>query len=499
MRLATQSGLTTSRHRRRENCRRLRAVGDETRGGFAWKVLVAALPLALLGPASPAQLAWPDNLALPATNTAHSVSGQFTIRGLPATGRNFGAPDLATNASFLKLEPALAAVACERIKRALADVLGDRTAWQSKISLAQFPARSPDDEITIVTERFRDGRSYRLELPNPVQRTRFARAIVQMLLLERVGRKGGDRTAEIPEWLAAGLTQHLLMSDEGDLLPPPARWTVNGVMITPVMVGAGRKGALRRDPLEHARRTLRDRPPMTLDELAWPAPEQLSGAAGDAYRCSAQLFVAELLRLDNGRSGLCAMLDELGGVYNWQTAFFNAFQPRFERPVDLEKWWALQVAHFTGRDPAQTWSLAESWNKLDELLRTPVDVRRARDELPGHAEISLATVFREWDFVRQSQTLRAKLNELDLLRLRVSHDLVGLVDDYRRLLSGYLEQRDRVGLLLPGSKIQSPGANNILRGTLKELATLETRRAELHQKAVAEASTGGEIPWMAGP
>jgi len=477
----------------------LRAAGAEIRRGFSLKVLVSGFPLALLWPAAQAQLALPDNIALPATNTAHSVSGQFVVRGIPPAVRNIGAPNLATNSNYLKLDPALAAVSCERIKRALTDALADRTEWRSKIYLVQYPARSGNDEITIVTEQFRDGHSYRLDLPNPVQRARFVRAIVQVLLLERASRNAGEHAPEIPEWLAAGLTQHLLMSDEGDLLPPPARWAVNGVMITPVMVGAGRKGALRHDPLEFARRTLRDQPPMTLSELSWPTLEQLVGPAGDAYRSSAQLFVTELMRLDGGRACLCAMLDGLGSVYNWQTAFLHAFRPHFERQVDLEKWWALQVVHFTGRDPAETWSLEESWNKFDELLRIPVDVRRTKDELPGHGEVSLASIILKWDFVRQSQTLRAKLRELDLLRLRVSQELVGLVDDYRRLLSGYLEQRDRVGLLMPASKMQTPGANTVLRETLKELAALETRREEFRQKAVAESSTGGEAPWMAGP
>jgi len=201
------------------------------------------------------------------------------------------------------------------------------------------------------------------------------------------------------------------------------------------------------------------------------------------------LFVAELLRLEDGRECLRAMLDELAACYDWQTAFLRSFRAHFERQVDLEKWWALQVAHFTGRDPTQTWSYVESWNKLDELLRTLVEVRQTQNELPGHAEISLATVIREWDFIRQGQTLRAKLGELDLLRLRVSQEAVALVDDYRRLLSVYLERRGRAGLMLAGSKIPSAGANSVVRETLRQLAALEARREKLRPNPETVSAT----------
>ena len=98
-----------------------------------------------------------------------------------------------------------------------------------------------------------------------------------------------------------------------------------------------------------------------------------------------------------------------------------------------------------GAIPRRRGRRRKAGRKLDEVLRTPVEVRHARNELPGRAEISLAAVIREWDFIRQSQTLRAKLRELDFVRPRVSQDLVALVDDYRRWLSAYLEQRDRRG------------------------------------------------------
>ena len=418
--------------------------------------------------------------ASPQTVSARGVSGQFFVYGAPpSAGSAAVGANLAGNENYLKLEPALTAVSCERIKHALAELLGDDSPWRGRIHLVLYPAQSADDGATIVSERFRDGWSYRLELPDPIARKRFVRAVVQALLLEQAGRKARDHSPEVPAWLAEGLTQHLLMANERQLFLPPPQRMVNNLTFTPTVVSER-----WHDPLETARRILRERPPLTLAELSWPANQQLDGPAGEAYRCSAQLFIAELLRLKDGRACLRAMLDELATCYNWQTAFLRAFHTHFERQVDLEKWWALQLVHFTGRDPAQTWSSEESWRKLDEVLRTPVEVRHTRDELPGRAEISLAAVIHEWDFIRQSQTLRTKLRGLDFVRLRVSQDLVVLVDDYRRWLAAYLDKRDYPGMILPASKIASPGAKSIVREALKQLSELESRREAIRPRPV---------------
>lgn len=416
-------------------------------------------------------------LEAPLPVSARGVSGQFIVQGVTPPTRVPHPPDLATNRNYLKLEPALAAISCERIKRALSDTLGDKSPWRGRIQLVLYPAQSADDGATIISEQFKDGWSYRLELPNLVERRRFIRAVVQTLLLERAGRNAGDHPPEIPAWLAEGLAQHLLMSNESELLLPPPRWAVNNPNFTPTV-----SSERWRDPLGTARRILRERPPLTLAELSWPADEPLDSSAGEAYSSSAQLFVTELLRLRDGRACLRAMLDGLATCYNWQTAFLRAFHPHFRRQVDLEKWWTLQLVHFTGRNPAQTWSPEESWRKLDEILRIPVEVRHTRDELPGRAEISLATVIREWDFVRQRQTLRAKLRELEFIRLRASQDLAALVNDYHRWLGDYLDKRDHAGMTLSASKITSSGAKNIVREALKQLGELESRREAIRPR-----------------
>ena len=97
------------------------------------------------------------------------------------------------------------------------------------------------------------------------------------------------------------------------------------------------------------------------------SPEQASGETvtpkSDVYSLGIiayELLVGELLRLPDGRSCLQTMLARLPQHRNWQFAFLEAFHTHFERPLDVEKWWALSLTQANGRFAGQAWSLAES-------------------------------------------------------------------------------------------------------------------------------------------
>jgi hypothetical protein len=420
--------------------------------------------------------------------SARSVSGQFIVY---SARQNSPAQDFSNDARLLKLEPSLVTISCERIKQALASELGPSGQWRGKLHVSLRPAQSADDEITLISQRFNDGWGYRLEVPNPVESTRFVRSVVQALLLEQANRQAAERSAEIPVWLAEGLARQVLATHELEVILPPPRWTVNRLTISPTVVNARRA-----DPLAAARRDLREHPPLTLEDLSWPKDEQLAGAAGGIYRSSAQLFVSELLRFPDGRACLRSMLEELPKFYNWQMAFLRGFKPHFQRLLDVEKWWALQVEYFTGRDAGGLWSPEESWAKLDGILRVPVQVRREKKDLPAAAEVPLTTVIREWDSAQQTPTLHTKLGELDGARLRVATGLLPLVDEYRRTLAEYLTKRGQAGLVLPGSKITSPGVKSVVRETLRQFDVLESQRQELKPKPAApgDAATTETAP-----
>src|SRR5262249_33600919 len=156
--------------------------------------------------------------------------------------------------------------------------------------------------------------------------------------------------------------------------------------------------------------------------------------------------------------------------YNWQFAFLRAFNPYFQRPLEVEKWWALQVLNFTGRDLTQTWSAQESWQKLDELVRSEVQVRVGTNELPLHVAVSLQTMIQEWEPTRQNQAFETKVHELELLRPRVAPSLIPIVDEYRRILLSYLEGQKNP---------KKARSRKVVTQTLTELNALDFQRGAL--------------------
>lgn len=429
--------------------------------------------------------------ALPEATSVRSHSGQFVVYAGRLPSAESAPPAILTNTSYVELEASLLAVSCERIKQALWTELDARVQWSGRIHLTLSARQGEDDPVTIVSERFRSGWSYRLQLPQFMKRERFVRAIVQTLLLERANRAGAGRSAEIPYWLTEGLTRHLLDTHADELILTNPRVTWRGLNIGPLIMEER-----RRDPLESARQRLREHPPLTLEELSWPAGATLAGEAGERFGCSAQLFVTELLRLNGGRACFRAMLDELAGCYNWQTAFFRAFQQHFAKQLELEKWWELQLAHFTGRDPTQLWTAEESWRKLDEILRSPMEVRRAPNELPAYVDVPLQVVIREWDSLRQGPVLTQKLRDLEVAHLRVAPEFISLVGDYHQLLSSFIRQRGQEGLALPVAKTSQARVKPLTRETLRQLDELDTRRVTLRPPPGPHAldSTGGRPP-----
>lgn len=370
---------------------------------------------------------------------ARSHSGQFIVQRVPARNaiRSRLASSFETNRDYITLEASILPISCERIKQALARQIGTTDPWRGRIFLALYTANSGSDPATVTSTRFRDGWQYQLELPDLLDRTEYVRNVIDVLLLEVANRVAVGHTAEVPAWLSEGLCQELLYANEIEILLPPPQPGAGGLALTTTIVSARKE-----NPLAVAHRVLAASPPLTFHNLSWPTPEQLTGDAGVLYRCSSHLFVKRLLGLPDGPACLRAMLGDLPNHYNWQFAFMQAFRAHFERPLDIEKWWALQLEHFTGRELTETWPAEESWSKLDELVRSAVQVHASADGLPLPAEVRLQTIIREWGREQQIATLQGKVRQLEQLRLRLAPSLVPLADEYRRVVVTYLERRD---------------------------------------------------------
>ena len=413
----------------------------------------------------------------PDTTSMRSVSGQFIVTSAPSPAAGAGLadrPEIATHTNLVRLEPALLAVSAERIKASLRRELGlnPNAPWRGKIFLALHPAQSTDEDVAIVSERFAGGWNYQVRLPDVLPRTRFARAMTGVLLLEFANRNARARCAEIPAWLTDGLSRQLLADDWQELILSAPAKRVAGLPVSRTVTTA--HGL---DPLADTRRILQNEPPLTFEQLGWPTDGQLSGADGGVYRASAQLLVNELLGLKNGRAHLRVMLQTLPDCYNWQTAFQTAFREDFPRPLDVEKWWALQIVGFAARDPGPRWTPAVSRDQLDAILSVPVQMRVASNALPVHAQISLQAVIRTWDPPRRDALLQTKLRDLDLAQLRMAAPLAALTDGYRRALADYLGLGKRPSLVTRWIKHPFTSSSKLmLENAMQKLDALDARR-----------------------
>jgi hypothetical protein len=401
--------------------------------------------------------------------SVRSFSGQFIAYAARSVTLPPTLLSLATNRTFVQLEPTLATVSCERIKQLLLRELGAADPWRGTIYLVLYPARTEGDTISIISERFKDGWQYRVELPDVLERTRYVRAMVHVLLLELANRTGPTRAVEVPLWLIEGFSQLLLASNEFEIILSLPRTSANGLAFNAALLNA-RKETL----LQQAQKNLRGRPPLTFEDLSWPPGQALAGDADDLYRASALMFVGELLRLPEGRDGLRAMISQLPQYYNWQFAFLGAFRSRFQRPLDIEKWWSLSVTSANGRDPAQAWTPEESWQTLSQAIRPAMPVRTRSNEAPLQVEVSLQKVIREWDPARQTQALNNTLRELGLLYPRIAQEYVGLVQDYGQAIQTYFQQLDRS----PSALLYSRRAarRRVVEAAVQQLDALDARR-----------------------
>ena len=419
-------------------------------------------------------------MVLPSAISTRSLSGQFAIIGERQVSPLGSLPAVVTNTSLLRLEPALLAISAERFKDALWRELGVSGPWRGQIFLALRPAQSLDENVLVVSTRYDNGWRYRVELPDIISRPRLARALTGVLLLEMANRNAGDKSAEVPAWLADGLAQQLLNDSVAGLFFSPPTKVENRVPQDRIVVV---KHGM--DPLAAARRVLQDRPALTFDQLSWPDDAQMSGPDGGLYFASAQLFVSDVLQLKGGAARLRAMLDALPAFNNWQTAFRAAFNAEFPEPIDLEKWWALQTVSFVARDAGVQWTPATSLERMDEILNVQVEFRAASYDLPSLKGLSLQDAIRMLDPAQQREAFQTKLRDLELAQLRMAAPLAVLNDQYRRTLAAYLGER--VGSPAPQHLVRHPPPKPNVADTLKKLDALDAQRHSLEASVLADS------------
>ena len=377
--------------------------------------------------------------AVPQSVTTRSQSGQFIVRGKGMAPSSRG---LAEDKNLVSLQPVLLTVACDHIKQALDRELGITGAWQGKILLNIQSTASAAEGVNVTCERFRNGWQYQIDLPDPISKSMFIKTIVQVLLTEYANRKSEAHGADLPSWMIEGLTQQLLVSPELQLALQAPNDSANGMSLryTPL-------NQTRTNRLQFAHQSLHAFQPLSFDELSWP-PDLSGTDRQSAFQSSAQLLITELEGFPDGRACLRRMLEQMPRFFNWQLAFLEAFRSHFNRPLDVEKWWALRVSHFTGRELSQAWTIEASWEKLTQIITSPVEVRTGTNDLPLHTSISLQMILRGWDSAKQTMILKQELAQLTALGGRIDRSLAPLLDDYREVLDTYLKNHQSKGISL---------------------------------------------------
>jgi hypothetical protein len=342
--------------------------------------------------------------------------------------------------------------------------------WSGKIFIVLHPARSLDEPAVITPQPFGQYWNCRLELPDRIQRDRYARALSAVMLLEIANRNAtaNGRSAELPSWLVDGLARQTIYADEAGVIVSAPTKAVDG--ITQTRVSQNLRGL---DALSSARRVLQNFPALNFDQLSWPNDAQLIGNDDGVYLASVQLFVDELLELKNGPDKMRAMLAALPSCENWQSAFFAAFRENFRSPLDVEKWWALRVVAFAAHAPGPQWTPKVSCDKLNAMLLVPVEVHESPDALPSHADISLQEAIRSFDPPRQTEILQIKVRDLELAQLRLTPALAAVAADYRRALVDFLgEHKTKIGIRREPQRHSKTKPDTLL----KKLDALDARR-----------------------
>lgn len=418
------------------------------------------------------------------TLTVRSSSGQFILRGPSVSQAQGDINSSATESTWIELDPNILAVSCERIKQALLRELAMPDWWTGRIYIEINSALSTNQAPVIVAKLYLDGWQYQMELPRWIDKSRLVRGLTQALLLEVANRNAGLRSAEIPLWLAEGLSQQVVNSSELDLVLSHPQWNFNHVNI-----GWQARQAFRRDPLKDARERLQSHAALTFARLSDTPPEPVPEETWKTYQASAQLFVSQLLQVPGGRATLVTLLNELPYYLNWQSAFLSAYRAQFPRLLDVEKWWAVVLVNFTGQDPRQAWSIPVALQKLEETLSPPALVSAQRKDLPKRAKFRVQQIITDWDYLRQRVVLKSVTSQLFVLRYRTPPELLSLVDQYRAAIEGYLGKRDQVGISrsLPG--LPPMRADLLVRDVVKRLNELDEKRSSLAVTNPSPANT----------
>jgi hypothetical protein len=356
-------------------------------------------------------------------DTIVSQSGQFIVHR--SGGPSFPPLVRVGDPPLIECEPQLVAVTAERTKRAFLEEIGVPDTFRDKIHVVLLNRARPEQPIELVSHIHSDGFQYQIGLPLYLESSRLIKAVVQGILQEYSNR-GAARSAELPTWLVEGMLRQLLSS----VVPAPV---VNRKPLTVERIGYDRLGATRG--------FLQTNVPLTIQELSFNNLGALSSIEQQRYESSAHLLVSELFRLRGGPALMGRFLQSLPQALNWQTAFHKVYQRYFRTPLDLEKWWMLSSLEVRNRQAREIWATPVSLERLEWLLRTPIEFRVSTNVIPQKRDATLQEVLASTDFGVQKELLGQKLQQIFFLSANLSPEVLPLATAYEQAIDNYVQKR----------------------------------------------------------
>ena len=397
-----------------------------------------------------------------------SISRQFLIHAPEPSETVAIAKDLATN--LVKLDPALLAVSCERIKKSVLAELRTGDAWQGKISIVLHRSESGVETIVVQPSLQNGYWLYTVDMPDVMDRQRLIQTLTELLLLELANR-GSDHSTEIPAWLSRGLAREADLSAPSDLVVEEPHTLESGLHLNRITrVRKNNQSTL------DLHENFREMQPLDFERLSWPGVNESPGVSSESFIRSSQFFVHQLLELPDGRPAIRNFLRELPRHLNWQLAFYKAFAADFAGRRELDKWWDLSILQFTSRDAAQRWSSAVSRARLDQIVYQDVEVREGRDSLPTPSRVTIQSIISSWDLGRQLPLLKEKSRQFFSLQLSCSTDVLPLVVGYRNALDGYISKRENLANVQLGKLQPRLQNDDFSRRIMDDLNRLDAAR-----------------------
>jgi len=375
-----------------------------------------------------------------------------------------------------ELDPTLLPSICERIKGTILFNLGLNDNWMGRISLIIDHDMPLNADPVVRPVREASGFRFELRLPAKMKPHRLAFSLTHVILLEMANRKAGPNLTRVPTWLIEGMVGCIQAEEISAYLLQANR-------PTPYDYSLAR--------LKTFKANLKSKTLLTFQDLSWPRDDQLIGAQAEAYQNSAQLFVFELLDLNNGRKRLSNFIFLMKNYLNWQVAFLEAYSGDFTQLRDVEKWWSLACLNVSGLNYASLWSDVESGHKLQNALDVPVNVHLESKRMPTSAVLSLQEVIMTWQPMQQREAVLRVYASIQALRPHLSQETRPILDKYCHVIEAYMKRHTPSYLRWARADRNSPRFRRAickeLDGLDRLLAVKRTQFAQAEKNAKTDA------------